>query len=341
MAPTARRVTAFRAGVLVAVLGLASAAQATEQPREKARAAYQQAERAAAELRFGEALAGYEAVLTIDPSAPFAKVARSRAADLRSHAEGDFAPLARLEAVRRNPDQDRAAIEALARDASAFPPGRVRAEAQLIVAEAFWHRFGEPARAAGALGEAVADPAADRLTRALALNELVALERERGDLGAAYRVVSRFPDLVPSLHAEIARLVRRVFLARVAAATLGLLALVGASSIVRLLRAKGRDPEAIVRAVIRPGSVAFALYLGGAAAILVRLYGEGDVRPFLWLGFGVLGVDIVGRAWRLGSRDGRTAARVGRAVACALGVLAAAFLSLERANAGYLESFGL
>ncbi|MDI3286001.1 hypothetical protein QHF83_22040 [Polyangium sp. 15x6] len=334
----------LRAGVLAFVLGLASVASAepaAPDPRAKAKATYEQAERAAAELRFGEALAGYDAVLSLDPSAPFARMARARAADLRAHAEGDFAPLARLEAVRRTPAPDRATIEALERDAATFPPGRVRAEARLIVAEAFWHRFDEPSRAAAALGQAIEDPSADKLTRALALNELAALERERGDLAAAYRAVSRFPDLVPSLYAEIGRLVRRERLARVAAGVLGALGLVFAVSVVRLLRKPGRDPEAIVRAVIRPSSVAFALYLGGAAAILVRHHGEGDVRPFLWLGFGVLGVDIAARAWRLGSRDGRAAARVGRAIVCMLGVLAAAFLSLEGANAGYLESFGL
>jgi len=334
----------LRAGVLAFVLALASLARAepdAPDPRARAKAAYELAERAAAELRFGEALAGYDAVLSIDPSAPFAKQARTRAADLRAHAEGDFAPLARLEAVRRDPAPDRAAIEALARDVASFPPGRVRAEARIIVAEALWHRFGEPSRAAAALAEAIADPSADKLTRALALNELVALERERGDIRAAARAIAPFPDLVPNLHAEIQRLVRRLYLTRVASAVLGLLALVGALSIVRLVRAPGRDPEAIVRAVIRPASVAFALYLGGAAALLVRLHGEGDVRPFLWLGFGVLGVDVVARAWRLGSKDTRATARVGRAVVCAIGVLAAAFLSLEGANAGYLESFGL
>ncbi|MRG94955.1 hypothetical protein [Polyangium spumosum] len=334
----------LRAGVFVLLLGLAASARAepaAPEPRARAKTSFERAERAAAELRFGEALAGYEAVLSIDPSAPFAKVARARAADLRAHAEGDFAPLARLEAVRRTPSPDRATIEALARDAATFPPGRVRAEAWLIVAEAFWHRFGAPDRAASALGEAIADPSADKLTRALALNELVALERERGDLAAAHHVVSRFPDLVPSLHAEIGRLVRREKLARAAAGVLGLLGLIGAFSIARLFRRPGRDPEAIVRAVVRPSSVAFALYLGGAAAILVRHHGDGDVRPFLWLGFGVLGVDIVARAWRLGSRDGRAAARIGRAALCMIGVLAVAFLSLEGANAGYLESFGL
>jgi hypothetical protein len=37
----------------------------------------------------------------------------------------------------------------------------------------------------------------------------------------------------------------------------------------------------------------------------------------------------------------RAIARAGRAVVCAAGVLAVAFLSLERTSVEYLESFGL
>jgi hypothetical protein len=73
----------------------------------------------------------------------------------------------------------------------------------------------------------------------------------------------------------------------------------------------------------------------------VRLYGEGDVRLFLWLGVGVLGVDVIARAWRTGSMDARPSARLGRALAGVAGVLAVASLVFERADAGYLESFGL
>jgi hypothetical protein len=95
------------------------------------------------------------------------------------------------------------------------------------------------------------------------------------------------------------------------------------------------------REVVRPVAIGFALYLGAAGAVLVRLYGAGDVRPFLWLGAGVLAMDVIARSWRLGSSEQRPAARIVRALACAAGVIAVAFLALERADAGYLESFGL
>ncbi len=312
-----------------------------DDPRTKARSAYELAERAVANLQFAQALEAYDNATKLDPSAPFVRVARTRAADLRAHAEGDFGPLTRLETIRRNPAATRDEIEALARDAERFPPGRVRSEAQLVAAEAFWHRFGAPDLSARALNAVLSDTAADRLTRGLALSELVALERERGDLDAARRVLSRYPDLAPNLRAEIERLVRREWLGRVATGLVGIVALIGLSAFARAIFARRRDPEAVIRSVVRASSVAFALYIGGAASMLVRLHGEGDVRPFLWLGFGVLGVDVAARAWRLGFVDERKVARVGRAIACTAAVLAVAFLSLQYADATYLESLGL
>jgi tetratricopeptide (TPR) repeat protein len=326
--------------MMAGLSGRAIAGEAAD-PRVKARAAYEQAERAAASLDFQAALAGYEEAASVDPSGPLARIARARANDLSTHAEGRFAPLARLEAVRRKSSPERAEIDALAADAEGFPPGRVRAEARLVVAEALWHRFDDKAAAARALDAALADDSADKLTRSLALHELVALERERGDLFAAHRAVERFPDLAPSLLTEISRLVRRVFLARLSTVIVAVAAAIGLASVVRLLRRDLGDVEGTIRRTIRPSAVAFALYLGGAAAILVHYHGDGDVRPFLWLGLGVLGVSIVAHAWRLGSRDDRAFAKLGRALFCGLAVLAVAFLSLERANAGYLESFGL
>jgi tetratricopeptide (TPR) repeat protein len=309
--------------------------------KTKARASYELAERAAADLRFSEALAAYDKAIELDPSAPFVRVARARAADLRAHAEGDFAPLTRLEGVRRNPRASRDDIEALARDAERFPSGRVRSEAQIVVAEAFWHRFGSPDLAARALDAALSDASADRLTRALALSELVTLERERGDLDAAKRVVSRFPDLAPNLRAEVERLVRRVWIGRVAIAIVGFFLVIGVAAVVRALSWQRRDPDEVLRKVVRASSVAFALYVGGAASLLVRLHGEGDVRPFLWLGFGVLAIDLAARGWRLGFVDERRSVRIGRAFAGGIAVLAVAFLSLQYADAAYLESLGL
>lgn len=310
-------------------------------PTTTAREAYALAERSAADLRFADALAAYDQAIALDPSAPFVRVARARVADLRTHAEGDFVPLARLESVRRNPTATRGDIDTLARDAEHFPPGRVRSEAQLVVAEAYWHRFGSPDLAAHALDEALSDASADRLIRALAVSELVALERERGRLDAAARVVARFPDLAPNLRAEVQRLVRRVWLGRVAIGFVSAVLLLGVVAVLRAIFWLRRDADTVLRDIVQARSVAFALYIGGAASLLVRLHGDGDVRPFLWLGFGVLAIDAAARGWRLGFVDERARARVGRAITSGVAVLAIAFLALQYADASYLETLGL
>lgn len=313
----------------------------SDNPQTRARAAYTQAEQAANELHFAEAVEAYQRAIGIDPSAAFVRVARARLGDLRAHGEGNFVPLERLERVRRNANATREQIDALAHDAERFPEGRVRSEAQLVVAEAYWHRFGSPDLAVRALETALSDTAADRLTRALALSELVALERERNRLDAAAQVLARFPDLAPNLRAEVQRLLRRVWLGRVAMGIVLGVVVLGLVSVARAIFWQGRDAEAVLRRVVRASSVAFALYMGGAASLLVRLHGEGDVRPFLWLGFGVLAMDAAARGWRLGFVDERRAARIGRALTCGVGVLAVAFLALQYADATYLETLGL
>ncbi|MFO0762185.1 MAG: hypothetical protein U0359_37445 [Byssovorax sp.] len=307
--------------------------------RVEAAARFEAAEKAYAELRYAEALTGYEDAAALDPSARFTLTARTRADDLKAHAEGGFAPLTRLDEVRRDPKKsaDRAAIEALSRDMAAFPPGRVRGEAALLVAESFWHRLGEPARAIAPLSAVLDDPAADALTRSLAFTELLAVERELGDLDAAVALSKRFPDLAPGARAEVLRLARRETLRMLSIAVLAALALIGSISAARALRRRGGRAAL----ALGPFGVAFALYLGGAAAALVRARGDGDPRPFVWLGLGVLGVLAAARAWAIGAPDRRAWARIVRALFCAAGVVAAAFLAVERTHASYLESLGL
>lgn len=319
----------------------APTAGAAEGTRAAAKARFDDAERAARELRFADALAAYRAAAALDPSAPFAPAARARADALATHAEGGFAPLARLEQVRRDPVKmrDAATIEALARDAATFPPGRVRAEARLVAAEAFAHVLGDPRRAVGELDAVVADDAADRLTRSLALNELVSLERGLGDLDAARDAVVRWGDLSPAVRAQVLRLVRRVSIRRASLGLLAAIAIAAAAAAIRIARRRGA--RELPRALVRPLSVGFALYVGGGGAIVARLYGTDDPRPFLWLGLGVLALDVMARALRIASEGAGKLVAVVRTAACVGGVLAVAFLALERTQAGYLESFGL
>jgi tetratricopeptide (TPR) repeat protein len=319
-----------------------SPAHAAPDARTAAQQSFDHAEQAFQAERFAEALAAYREAVAVDPSARFALTARARAADLAAHAEGDFVPLARLSLVRRDPTKlrDRAAVEALAADVATFPPGRVRGEAALVIADAWWHHLGEPRRAVAPLAAVVADEAGDRLTRSLALSELTRLQRELGDLDAALAAVERFPDLAPATRDEVRTLVRRGRLRTAAIAVLAILGVVGLASIARAAPRLGGLGE-IPRALLPPLAVAFSLYLGGAAAVLVRLRGDGDPRPFVWLGLGVLAVFAVARAWRLGWGAGGPSARALRGVLCAVGVLAAAFLAVERTDASYLEGLGL
>jgi hypothetical protein len=319
----------------------ARGAAAAGAPSALSAARFEGAERARSEGRFEEALAGYREATAIDPSARFAVAARARASELEAHAEGGFAPFAKLEAVRRDPAkrEDRASIEALERELGGFPEGRVRSEAALLVGEAFWHRFGEPRRAIAPLTFALEDAAADRLTRSLALRGLATVWRDLGEIGQARDLLERYPDLAPETLAEVLRLDRRGKLLAISLAVLAVIAAIGAGSLVHAARRLGGVRE-VQRAVVRPLSVAFSLYLGGAAAILVHLRGEGDPRPFLWLGLGVLVMDVIARTWRLASDDRRAVLRAVRVVTCVAGVLAFSFLSIELTHEGDLSSFG-
>ncbi len=197
-----------------AVSLVCGAARAEGEGRAAAATGCARGEEAAKGLRFAEALEAYRAAIAADPSAPCASMARNRADDLAVHAEGGFVPLARVEALRRDRRKavDRAEIEALTRDLEAFPDGRVRAEARLLVAEAWWHALGDPARAITAFEGAVGDPSGDKLTRALALAQLWTLRRDRGEVREALAEVERDPDLSPKLTELVRKAARREWL---------------------------------------------------------------------------------------------------------------------------------
>lgn len=326
------------------LLGASAAATAMERGdvRALARMAYARAEEAAQARRFAEARAAYREAIALDPSAPFAVVARARAEDIEAHSEGGFAPLARLSEAQRDPTTlgSRADVEALERDLKGFPDGRVRSEARLLVAEAWSHRFRDPARAEPVLEAAVADSSADHLTRALALSELCTIVRARGDLHAALRAVERDPELSPSLTLDIRRLARRERLRSVAEGVVAFLAVVGAASMVRLaLRARRlRD---VLDQVVSQVAIAAALYVGGAGAVLCFLHGGGDPRPFLVLGVAIAAIDVIARATRLSWRRSSARLRATWALACMAGVVAAAFLAVEQIEVSYLEGLGL
>jgi hypothetical protein len=323
--------------IAMAALLFARAAQADGDSRARAKEAFERGESEVHALAFDRALASYKEAIAIDPSASTAGLARTRVGELESHSEGGFAPLVALERVRRSPSSTRAEVDALGAAAPGFPAGRVRAEAELVVGEALWHRFDDRASARVALERAVEDEGADRLTRSLALNELCGLFREGDDLPSAERAVDRFGDLAPALRTEIRRLARRARFRVTSAYFLAALGLVALALAARAVVKLGLD--AARTRLVRSFDLALALYLGGGASLLVRARGEGDTRPFLWLGLGVLAVAIAGRT--IGLSSTRPAARAARAIVCIVGVLAVAFLSIERTDASFLASVGL
>jgi hypothetical protein len=332
--------SAFAFAVVLAASTTVAWADDAPDRRAAATAAFARAEAAAKAFDFGAALAAYREVTAADPSAPFASVSRARAADLEAHAEGNFAPLARLESVRRAPAklEDRAAIEALSRDAEAFPAGRVRGEARLVVGESF-RRMNDSRAAEGALRLATTDDAADPLTRSLALSDLVALLRERGDVKAALAELDAHPGILPTLRLDVARLLRREWIRDGAFAVIAAVALAALASVAKLVR-RLPDPRTLPSKVVRPLPIAAALYLGGAGAAVAALRGDGDPRPFVVLGAGIAAVAVAARALSLAGST-RPFPRALRAAACFAAVLSIAFLAIERTEAGYLSSFGL
>ena len=116
--------------------------------RELALRALEQAERDDAAFAFAPALVHYEEALRLDPTMPRAMAAEMRAKTLRGRAEGAYAPLVVLERVRRDPNlaSDATTIDALLAASLRFPPGVVRVEAWVLVAEAYHSGYRDATR---------------------------------------------------------------------------------------------------------------------------------------------------------------------------------------------------
>lgn len=327
-------VVALMSGVL-SLLTAAPPAHADD-----ARAAFEAAEAAERGGRFADALAGYRRIVDQSPTASFAIASRARAERLEAHSEGGFAPLARLEAVRADANKlrDRGELDALARDALAFPDGPTRAEALLVVGEALWHQIGDRDAAATALESAADDRAADPLSRSLALNQLVALRREQGRLDAALVALDRHPEIARELRAEIARLVRRSRLVRASTVVLAAFGGVAAWAFTTLARRR----ELTVRGLVVPWSLAVAAWIGIGGALFVHLHGgEGDAATFAAFGAGLAVLDVAARAWARAARPAGNGARALRAGTCAFAVVALALVVVEQTDPRYLSGLGL
>jgi tetratricopeptide (TPR) repeat protein len=335
-------VLAWVAAILVALCARAAWA-ADDDPTASAEAHFHAGEANEEHGAYPEALTEYRAAQQAAPATRWAVRAGDRIEWLRNRSEGDFAPLRRLEQVRRDPDvaSDPAAIDALARDAEGFPPGMVRVEARMLVAEAWLGRMRRPADAIHELTLVRDDRKTDPLTSRLAERELVDAYVGEGRVDDAVAEVKKFPArLDPRFARQVKRLVVRRTVNRFAVVVLaafGLLSLVG------LVRAGLRRTLGQAWAALRdlaPPAIGFVAFVAIAGGVLASQYESGNATPFLLLGAAVLPLVLLARAWgAVGSQT--RAARLGRALLCAATVVAAAFVLLEKVYPDYLVGFGL
>ena len=304
---------------------------------------YTSAEQEEKDLSLAAALHDYEASVAADPSNRWVLRANARARWLRDRSEGDFAPLVRLEKVRRDPSAQRDAttVDALAHDLEAFPPGEVRVEARMFVAESYLTMLGRPADGERELDALLDEPGVkttgDAALRAQAASRLVDIAMARGDVASAKRAAERAGSSGASqLGARVAQWARRRVIERASLAVVALFAIAGIAAAARRLRgARVTDLGAF-----SGKAAAICVYLATFAAVLAGSYEGGHTLPFVMLPVAVLPIAIVARAWAL-SGASSPSARALRAVFGAAAVVAAAFLVLDRIDVRYLESFGL
>ncbi|MDP9037629.1 MAG: hypothetical protein M3O50_22760, partial [Myxococcota bacterium] len=272
-----------------------------------------------------------------------ARRAEARLEWLRARSEGGFVPLERLERIRRDPDlaNDPTAIASLAREADAMPPGIVRVEARMLVAEAWLGRMDQPDAALAELRKVVDDPGADALTAHLAQREIVSALAMAGRIDAAAAEARAHAGWLDARFVgQIQRLVRRRMIRR---ACLGVFAVFAVMATMALAGARRRGRLADAWHSVRsfaPLAALFVAFVGGAGGLLASHYESGNALPFLLFGVGALPLLLAARMWGAVGRTDRTA-RVARALLCGATVLATAFVLLEAVNPVYLEGFGL
>jgi hypothetical protein len=300
--------------------------------------------------RLEEDAGSYEAALEDDraavaaaPDTRWATRASERMDWLRARSEGGFAPLRRLEGVRRDPQRasNPEAVAALAEDAEQFPPGLVRVEARMFVADAYLGRMRRPEDGILELRRVVNDPLAEPLTVRLAERELVDALTAEGHIDeAAAEARAHAAWIDPGFAARIARLSRRRI---VRALAYGVLASFAALVLVALARAARRKSLGVAWKALRafaPLSAAFMAFIAFAGATIASSYERGNGGPFLWLGLVGWPLVMLSRAWSaVGSRKGGLLAC--RLALSGASVVAAAFAVLDGLTPGYLEGFGL
>jgi hypothetical protein len=313
--------------------------------REDAEAALRQADRDDEAYRFASAFEHYNEALVLDPASPRAPRAYARAAILSTHAEGDFAPFAALERMRRTPSlsNDPASVDRLVHEAETFPSGPVRVEVWVLAAEAYAHRFGRPRDAERLLAKVLADEKADRVIVSKAARDLVTLRLARGDLRGAQEAADLAGHRAdPLLRRDVRRFARRHYLHIASTAVLVVMLLLAAHRCFVATRA-GTSGGARIRkalAVTWKVVLGYAAYVAIGGALLASGYEAGTSKPFLYFGAVLVPIVLVARAWGAVGADALLA-RVGRAMLCGAAAMGAALLVLERVDATFLDGMGL
>lgn len=315
----------------VAIFTLAEARATPADDLVAADAAFAFAQSKEQALSLDLALRAYERSEELAPLGAHAAAARARATFLRSHAEGNFAPLIALERVRRDPTRarDENALRDLGTQSREFPPGLVRVETWIFLAETYARRKDDDdalvfARLAGS------DPAADDVTRTEAASLVADSCLRHGDTTCA-RDAANTPGVSTAARDRIERLARRRLLVFVAA---GVLSATVAGWLLLLARARDRLVRPGPRALVLPGLLALVISACGLAA---SSFEGASPLPFVLLAFAVLLLSVLGKQV---SSVLRGAAAL-RAASFALAVVAAAFLSLYASGPDYLTDFGL
>jgi hypothetical protein len=291
---------------------------------------------------YAQALQHDRACIDASSASRWAFRASDRIDWLRARSEGDFAPLRRLESIRHDPAKadDPATLEALARDADGFPPGMVRVEARMLVADA-WLRRGRTTDAIALLRLVTGETKIAPLTQRLAEKELVDVLVAQGRLDEAIAEVTARPSRFdPRFVKQVKRLLVRRVVSYAATGILVAFGLLTAFAIAGAWRrgALGQAWKA-TRSLV-PTAVVFVAFAAAGGGYLASEYETGNAQPFLLLGAAVLPLVLLARIWSaVGSQA--TAARVGRSLVCAATVMAAAFMLLDTINPQYLEGFGL
>ncbi len=312
-------------------------------PATAAQAFYRLAELDDRRFEFALALQEYDACISRAPSGPFASRAAIRASTLRGHAEGDFAPLVRLEHVRRDPSlaNDPSAVAALVHDADSFPPGRVRVEARMLAAEAYLGRLRRTEDAIPLLRLVAGDPHADVVIARQAGQELVDALIGLGRLDDARLTAETLGTrLDPKALKTVHRMIRRRLAHRLALVDLALVLVLALGSLARTARQGGLGNVGRELSRFAPLALAFAAFAGVSGGLLASSYEAGNAAPFVWLAATTFLLMLLGRAWGAAGSV-RASARAARALLCASGVVAAAFLMLETGFPSYLEGYGL